>query len=255
MATDARGGQLADRRNRRVVSLVPSLTETLFDLGVGDTLVGITDFCIFPPGLELPRVGGTKNPSVEAIRALRPDLVHMNLEENLERHALAIEKFAPVFVSEPKTVSDVVTLIRTLGTLHDAPSGERLANEVQHQRHHPSKFFRFACAIWKQPWMWAGGDTYVSSLIEECGGENVFASDRRYPALELVPAMARKPDLVFLPDEPYLFTVDDAKEVSDAGVRRVAGPFPGHLVTWHGSRTILGLQFVREAVRIAFEER
>src|SRR6476661_3607655 len=105
---------------KRVVSLVPSLTETLFDLGAGDRVVGITDFCIFPPGLELPRVGGTKNPRVEEIRALKPDLVHMNFEENLERHARAIEEFAPVFVSEPKSVDDVRALLTTLGTMHDA---------------------------------------------------------------------------------------------------------------------------------------
>ena len=96
---------------RRVVSLVPSLTETLFDLGAGESVVGITDFCIFPPDLPLPRLGGTKNPRVAEVQALAPDLVHMNLEENLRRHAEAIEAFAPVFVTEPKSVEDVAELI------------------------------------------------------------------------------------------------------------------------------------------------
>src|SRR6185436_6836561 len=103
---------------RRVVSLVPSLTETLFDLGAGDSVVAITDFCIFPPDLERPRVGGTKNPRVAELRALAPDLVHMNLEENLRRHAEAIGAFAAVFVSEPKSVEDVITLIEQLGEIH-----------------------------------------------------------------------------------------------------------------------------------------
>lgn len=84
---------------RRVVSLVPSLTETLFDLGAGDAVVGITDYCIFPETIDCPRVGGTKNPSVARIRDLRPDLVYMNLEENLRRHAEQIEELAPVFVT------------------------------------------------------------------------------------------------------------------------------------------------------------
>src|SRR6476469_9564121 len=106
-------------RPRRVISLVPSLTETLFALGAGDDVVAVTDYCLFPSDLVLPRVGGTKNPSIEAIRSLRPDLVHMNLEENLERHARAIREFAPVFVTEPKTVRDVQKLISTLGDLHD----------------------------------------------------------------------------------------------------------------------------------------
>ncbi|HEX3578098.1 MAG TPA: helical backbone metal receptor, partial [Thermoanaerobaculia bacterium] len=102
----------------RVVSLVPSLTETLFDLGAGDAVVGITDFCIFPEGIDRPRVGGTKNPRIDEIRALLPDLVYMNLEENIERHARMIEEFAPVFVTEPKSVDDVAALIATLGAIH-----------------------------------------------------------------------------------------------------------------------------------------
>src|SRR5712691_12142853 len=120
MIRDARGKTFVlEYPPKRIVSLVPSLTETLFDLGAGDSVVGITDFCIFPENLDRPRVGGTKNPRVDAIRELRPDLVHMNLEENLERHARAIEEFARVFVSEPKNVGDVMTLISTLGEIHD----------------------------------------------------------------------------------------------------------------------------------------
>src|SRR5436189_2271263 len=103
---------------RRVVSLVPSLTETLFDIGAGEAVVGVTDFCIFPPDLDRPRVGGTKNPRVEAIRALAPDLVYVNLEENLPLHAAKIDEFAPVFATEPKSVEDVAALITTLGAIH-----------------------------------------------------------------------------------------------------------------------------------------
>src|SRR2546428_5548350 len=128
MIRDARGKAFEfEYPPKRVVSLVPSLTETLFDLGAGVQVVGITDFCIFPESVDRPRLGGTKNPRVEKIRELRPDLVHMNLEENLERHARAIEEFAPVFVTEPKSVTDVITLIKTLGEIHDR--GER-ANEI-----------------------------------------------------------------------------------------------------------------------------
>ncbi len=103
----------------RVVSLVPSLTETLFDLGAGDSVVGITDYCIFPEDLQLPRVGGTKNPRIDEIRALKPDLVYMNYEENLRKHAEAIGEFARVHVSEPKTVDDVAALIAELGEMHE----------------------------------------------------------------------------------------------------------------------------------------
>ncbi|HSP13253.1 MAG TPA: helical backbone metal receptor [Thermoanaerobaculia bacterium] len=244
MFRDVRGRAFAlEYPPKRVVSLVPSLTETLFDLGAGDAVVGITDFCIFPAQLDRPRVGGTKTPHVEAIRALRPDFVHVNLEENLGRHAAEIETFAPVFVTEPKSVDDVRTLIATLGEIHDrreraAGLIARIDAELSAM---PKRSFTFACAIWKKPWMWCGGDTYVSNLIECAGGQNVFAAEKRYPQHGIGEVEA---DVIFLPDEPYAFTPEDAK-----GLRgHVVGPFPGHLFTWHGSRTILGLRFLRELV-------
>ena len=231
-------------RPERVVSLVPSVTETLFDLGVGETVAGITDFCIFPPGLDRPRVGGTKNPRVGDIRALRPDLVHMNLEENLRRHGEAIEEFAPVFVSEPKSVAGVVDLIGTLGQIHGcaqeaAVMTEELTDALCAM---PKRSFTFACPIWRDPWMWCGGDTYVSNLVACAGGTNVLASHHRYPQLALDEVLALEPDIVFLPDEPYVFTSDDARGIS----ARTIGPFPGHLFTWHGSRTIAGLRWLSE---------
>jgi ABC-type Fe3+-hydroxamate transport system substrate-binding protein len=226
---------------RRVVSLVPSLTETLFDIGAGDAVAGITDFCIFPPNLDRPRVGGTKNPDVEAIRALAPDLVYVNLEENLARHAERISEFAPVFATEPKSVGDVAALISMLGLIHGVDVGrwvDRLKPDPQ------MASFTFLCPIWKKPWMWCGGDTYVSNLISSVGGQNLLGHRERYPAMDLDCALALEPQIVFLPDEPYAFTAEDAALVET----RVVGPFPGHLVTWHGTRTILGLQFLRSEI-------
>ncbi|HEU4888053.1 MAG TPA: helical backbone metal receptor [Thermoanaerobaculia bacterium] len=233
---------------QRVVSLVPSITETLFELGAGDTVVAITDFCIFPPDLTLPRVGGTKNPRVDEIRALIPDLVHMNLEENLRRHGDAIEAFAPVFVSEPKSVDDVEALILQLGEIHDRRvRASELVTSLREERVSLSRrAFTFACPIWKNPWMWCGGDTYVSRLVESAGGVNVLGDRLRYPQVALEDVLALRPDVTFLPDEPYLFTEQDAADIRGS---RPIGPFSGHLFTWHGSRTIEGLRFLREALR------
>lgn len=236
-----------DAPPRRVISLVPSITETLFDLGAGESVVAITDWCIFPEQIALPRVGGTKNPRVDEIRALAPDLVHMNLEENLRRHGEAIEEFAPVFVSEPKSVDDVDALLHDLGELHARrENAARLRAELADERAALRKRpFTFAVPIWKSPWMWCGGDTYVSRLVEETGGTNVLASRERYPAVSLEEVLALQPDIIFLPDEPYAFTSEDA---ADIGGARVIGPFPGHLFTWHGSRTAKGLRFLREVL-------
>jgi ABC-type Fe3+-hydroxamate transport system substrate-binding protein len=225
---------------RRVVSLVPSLTETLFDIGAGGAVAGITNFCIFPANLDRPRLGGTKNPRVEAIRALAPDLVYMNLEENLSRHAAQIAEFAPMFATEPKSVEDVRILIGMLGAIHrvDVSSWMDGLKPVL-----TTRSFTFVCPIWKSPWMWCGGDTYVANLIESVGGTNLLRDRERYPTIELEEVLALAPQIVFLPDEPYAFTAEDATLFENA-----VGPFPGHLVTWHGTRTIRGLEFLRSAL-------
>lgn len=245
---DALGNDVEiERPPRRVVSLVPSVTETLFAIGAGDAVVGITDFCIFPEGLDLPRVGGTKNPRVEQIRELAPDLVHMNLEENLRKHADAIAGFAPLFVTEPKSVDDVDEHLAQLGSLHGCEQrASAFRTELQLVRNEIVKrTFTFVVPIWKDPWMWCGGDTYVSELVASSGGINLLAQRSRYPSIPLDEVLALRPDIVFLPDEPYLFTRDDAAAIRGP---RVIGPFPGHLFTWHGVRTIEGLKFLREAL-------
>lgn len=235
---------------RRVVSLVPSITETLFDLGAGRAIAGVTDWCIFPERIDVPRVGGTKNPRIDAIRAIAPDLVHMNLEENLEKHARAIEEFAPMFVTEPKSPRDVVALIAQLGEIHAvaAAAAKAIAELELELALPPLPAFSFAVPIWKAPWMWCGGDTYVSALVEALGGTNVLHGHARYPAMELTDVAALAPDVVLLPDEPYAFTAADAAALGESVAARVVGPFPGHLATWHGTRTLLGLRYLRVAL-------
>ena len=243
----------------RVVSLVPSLTETLFALGAGDDVVGITDFCIFPPGIDRPRVGGTKNPSIARIRELRPDIVYMNIEENLKRHADEIATFTRVIATEPKTISDVANLITMLGSIHGCEEKAAELNALLTGNWQPATRFTFAVPIWKRPWMWCGGDTYVSNLVESAGGHNVLGERERYPAIDLAEVLALEPDLVFLPDEPYAFTEEDAIAcggglqpahggLKAAATLRVIGPFPGHLFTWHGVRTIEGLRFLNRTL-------
>lgn len=235
----------------RVVSLVPSLTETLFDLGAGDAVIGVTDFCVFPEAAAARAiVGGTKTPDLALIRELRPDLVHMNLEENLERHASAIEEFAPVFVSEPKSVDDVISLLLALGAIHRrATQAELWAAQIEGELSEmEGEPFTFACPIWKNPWMWCGGDTYVSNLVATAGGLSILHERARYPSIEAESVLAMGPNVIFLPDEPYAFTEEDAAELRARSRSRVIGPFPGHLFTWHGTRTIEGLRFLRRAL-------
>ena len=230
-----------------MVSLVPSLTETLFDIGAGDTVVGATNFCIFPD-MKIPRIGGTKNPRIAEIRELKPDLVYVNIEENLSKHAEAIREFAPVVATHPKTVHDVVGLIRMLGMIHSREEkADRIADEIE-EVSTANGSFTFAVPIWKDPWMWCGGDTYVSDLVTTVGGTNVLESEKRYPSHSDEDVLGLDPDIIFLPDEPFVFTDTDADSFLDAGATIVIGPFPGHLFTWHGSRTLLGLRFLHEVL-------
>ena len=233
----------------RVVSLVPSITETLFALGAGDSVVGITDFCIFPPGLALPRVGGTKNPDIPEIRDLAPDVVYMNREENLKRHADAIGAFARVVATEPKTIDDVIDLVRMLGQAHERTAqAETMVREIEEARRTAAtgRPFSFLVPIWKDPWMWCGGDTYVSNLVGTAGGRNLLGHQKRYPEMDLECALALQPDVIFLPDEPFPFTASDAAAIEGP---RTVGPFPGHLFTWHGARTRDGLLFLSSVMR------
>ncbi|HEU5163480.1 MAG TPA: helical backbone metal receptor, partial [Thermoanaerobaculia bacterium] len=216
----------------RVVSLVPSLTETLFDIGAGASVAGVTDFCLFPESAvaALPRLGGTKNPRACAIRALDPNLVYVNIEENLARDAEEVAKFAPVFATEPKTVAGVVDLLGDLGRIHGREQAaaewqERIAREIELARA-SRRSFSFACPIWKNPWMWCGGDTYVSDLVATAGGTNVLASAARYPKASLEDVLALAPEVIFLPDEPYLFSDSDVADLRRDFKGRVIGPFP-----------------------------
>jgi iron complex transport system substrate-binding protein len=232
---------------RRVVSLVPSLTETLFELGAGEQVVGITDFCIFPRGLDRTRVGGTKTPSVARIRQLAPDIVYVNLEENLKRHADEIAAFAPVFSTEPKSVDDVAALISLLGSIHRSAKRAIELVALLAANRQPLAAFNFVVPIWKKPWMWCGGDTYVSNLVASVGGRNLLGDRTRYPSIDVQDATALRPDVIFLPDEPYRFTEGDAEAIREMSAARIIGPFPGHLFTWHGTRTIEGLRFLQRS--------
>ncbi|HEX9406269.1 MAG TPA: helical backbone metal receptor, partial [Thermoanaerobaculia bacterium] len=169
---------------------------------------------------------------------------YVNIEENLKKHAEEIAKFARVVATEPKTIDDVAKLIAELGTTHGCETKAAEYIQLLTANCEPRTAFTFVVPIWKKPWMWCGGDTYVSNLVESVGGRNLLRDCARYPRLELEDILGLKADIVFLPDEPYAFTEADAAAI-DA---RVIGPFPGHLFTWHGVRTIEGLRFLRRVL-------
>jgi ABC-type Fe3+-hydroxamate transport system substrate-binding protein len=235
---------------RRIVSLVPSLTESLFVLGMGSRVVGVTDWCIHPEEAVagLPKVGGTKNPSLSRVLELEPDLVIANQEENRERDVTRLRAAGvEVWVTYPRTVADAVTLLRELALSAPSAVAGPIVAEVEgafaaaRARPHPVRP-RVFCPIWKRPWMAVGADTYAHDLLTLCGGANVFADrdERRYPIVDEAEIVAARPDVVLLPDEPYAFGAPDVEELAAMSIPAAANGrihcLDGTWVSWYGPR-------------------
>jgi ABC-type Fe3+-hydroxamate transport system substrate-binding protein len=261
---------------QRLVSLVPSITETLFSFGWGPQVVGITEYCTEPAAgvATKTRIGGTKNPHIPQVLALQPQLVFAVAEEN-RRHD--VEQLAaagiPVYVFEPRTVRDGIDLLWRIADLLncgqevipliteiEAVYSETLAAVAARRR------VRVFCPIWKTPYMTINADTYVHDALWVCGGDNIFAPrqrrfplgadlgqqpertsdreaerDRRYPRVTLEEMAALQPEVILLPDEPYAFSARDMADFMPfANVPAVRDRrihlIDGKLVSWYGPR-------------------
>lgn len=228
---------------RRIVSLVPSQTELLFDIGAGDRVVGVTDFCTEPR--EMPahvvRIGGTKRFLLERIEALAPDLVIGNHEENYREGIEALAARFPVWMSDILTLDDALAMIRAVGELVEKrPRADTLADRIAaaFAAMPPGERIPVVYLIWRKPWMAAGKSTFIHEMLLQGGFENVFADCARYPECTLSEIRERAPKAVLLSSEPFPFGEEHQREVEDAlpGVKvlRVdAMPF-----SWYGSRLL-----------------
>ncbi|WP_183097580.1 helical backbone metal receptor [Nocardioides pelophilus] len=218
----------------RVVSLVPSITEALAT-DRPEALVGATDWCTHPSDLDVPRVRGTKNPDLAAVRALAPDLVVANKEENRELDVRRLrEAGVRVWVTDIETVPQALdSLERLYEVALGWPRPEWLGRaRALWDGPPPAVTQRVAVAIWRDPWMVVGARTFTGDLVRRLGWENAFAgSVERYPKVDLADLDRDDLDLVLLPDEPYLFTAEDGPE---AFARTPTRLVPGRLLTWYG---------------------
>jgi ABC-type Fe3+-hydroxamate transport system substrate-binding protein len=221
---------------RRVVSLVPSLTESVAVSAPG-LLVGATNWCSHPADLDVARIGGTKNPDVPAIVALAPDVVLANEEENrpADLEALRAAGLA-VWVTRIRTVPEALTSLHRMLTIAcglDSPTWLAAARAAWVDGS-PRTIDRglAVIAIWRRPWMVVGRDTFTGDVLARLGVRNMFAEhEERYPKIALERLVATEPDLVVLPDEPYLFTAQDGPEAFP-GIP--AALVSGRLLTWYG---------------------
>lgn len=243
----------------RIVSLVPSLTETLCDLGLEDDIVGVTRWCVRPEHLRAEKtvVGGTKNPDVARILDLAPDLVVMDRDENRREHAEALAaRGVRLFVTDVRAVEDVAPAVRRLGEATGRKAeATRLAHQVEDAMRgvkdsvFAEREVSLLVPVWKEPWIAPNRDTYLGSVVAWGGGRNVFAAAReRWPKFDPA-ALPEKPDGVLLPTEPYRFTKNDVEAFVRAGYRPgTVNLVNGQEATWFGSRTVTGLRSVERVI-------
>ncbi|MBV9846981.1 MAG: cobalamin-binding protein [Kutzneria sp.] len=221
-------------RVRRVVSLVPSLTEAIAASERG-LLVGATQWCTHPGDLDVVRVRGTKNPDVRRIVELAPDLVVANKEENRELDVRRLtEAGIAVWVT---VVEDVEGALRSLDRLFTAALRAAVPDWLVSARRQlsgpvPEPSRCAVVCVWRDPWMVVGGRTFATDLLARAGVGNIYrAHPDRYPTVALADLRAARPDLVILPDEPYVFTADDGPEAFPGQAVRLVS---GRMLTWYG---------------------
>ncbi|HYD21386.1 MAG TPA: helical backbone metal receptor [Flavipsychrobacter sp.] len=227
---------------KRIVSIVPSQTELLFDLGLDEEVMGITKFCVHPESWfrNKTRVGGTKQLHIDKIRELQPDLIIANKEENTQGQVEELAKEFPVWISDIQTVAEGRQMIAAVGELTGKQQeAQQIIKEIEsnfatlRQAAEPK---RVAYFIWREPWMSVGHDTFISNMIETIGWANVFADRGRYPEISAEHLLAVKPEMVLLSSEPFPFKEKHIEEVKavlpDAEVLLV----DGEMFSWYGSR-------------------
>ncbi len=263
---DARGKEIClPPRPERIISFICSVTETLFELGLGDRVLGRTNYCIRPaPAVEeVQKIGGPKDPDNELIISMKPDLVIANIEENEKNDIDILENSGiPVYVNYPKTVIESREMIRILGeitgtedkaeNIYEKAGREitAISEKVQMMSEKP----RIVYLIWRKPYMTINHDTYINDIIEFCGGINQFAdSGLRYPVISMEDIIDKKPDIIFFPSEPFPFKKKHTEEFYENnqipsatlnGLRLV----DGEMFSWYGYRMIMGLRYTFEAI-------
>lgn len=225
----------------RIVSLVPSLTELLYDLSAGDQVIGITKFCVHPADWKKEKtiIGGTKNPHIQAIIDLKPDLLIVSKEENRKEDIDQLASHMPIYVSDINKMSDNIQVIEQLGILlNREKEATKLSFHIQEQIQMLKPLKKEATAfycIWKDPYMFAGTDTFIHEMMAIAGFQNVV-SDNRYPELSFDELVEMQPDFMLLSSEPYPFKQSHVEALQKEMPHTKVLLVDGEMFSWYGSR-------------------
>ena len=244
----------SSRTYSSIVSVVPSLTELLYDLGLDKEVKGITKFCVHPREwyAEKPRIGGTKTLDIEKIKTLHPDLIIANKEENTKEQIEELALSLDVLVTDVDSLSSALQMIKNIGCLtgkkHEA---YRIVENIE------QKFFllqkKVSCYpklnaayfIWKKPYMIAGGDTFINDMMSSCNFENIFANEARYPEVtnEMLQHKKNICQLVLLSSEPYPFCEKHIPEFQSIFLHAKVILADGEMFSWYGSRLLAAVDY------------
>jgi ABC-type Fe3+-hydroxamate transport system substrate-binding protein len=229
---------------QRIISLVPSQTELLFDLGLKDQVIGITKFCIHPDEWfrSKTRIGGTKQINRDAIIQLQPDLIIANKEENVKDQIEEMEKLFPVWISDVNNINDAGEMIEQVGLITNKhQQANEIINKIKKKFAHlpaPDSRRRTAYLIWQKPYMTVGVDTFIHSMLEAAGFTNIFASEKRYPEVTIKELQTQNCELLLLSSEPFPFKQKHIdilqKQLPNTKILLV----DGELFSWYGSRML-----------------
>jgi ABC-type Fe3+-hydroxamate transport system substrate-binding protein len=228
---------------KRIISLVPSQTELLFDLGLDKEVVGITKFCIYPQTwfATKDKVGGTKNLNLSKITNLEPDLIIANKEENTKEQIQFLQKLYPVYTTNISSLDESIKMIRDVGEVTNKEDCAKLIitniqREFKRLESIKTKAYSTLYLIWKEPFMSINQKTFINDMMKRCGFENVISENIDYPTLTISQISELEPELIFLSSEPYPFKEKHIEEIQnickDSKIMLVNGEY----FSWYGSR-------------------
>jgi len=243
---------------KRIISLVPSQTELLFDLGLSHEVAGITKFCVHPRQWfeQKPRVGGTKTVKMEIVHSLQPDLIIANKEENTKEQIEKLTTRYPVWISDVNDLETALQMIISVGKITNKyPQATEIANKIKNdftsfalQLKTTNDKPRVAYLIWKDPYMAVGGDTFIHSMLEACGFKNVFEHFHRYPTVSITELQNASCQWILLSSEPYPFSqkIMEALQVQLPGTKIIL--VDGEMFSWYGSRLVHAVSYLQKLV-------
>ncbi len=237
---------------KRIISLVPSQTELLFYLGLDETVVGITKFCVHPEvkSRKKVKIGGTKNLNFEKITSLQPDLIIGNKEENEKTQIEQLAQQFPVWMSDIKKLEDAFEMIEQIGEITDrATPAAQLSHQlkklfstfIESSKSFPEK--SVAYLIWRKPFMVAADQTFINEMLKIAGFKNVFDHLQRYPSITLEELAKAAPEIILLSSEPYPFKEKHIAEIQEYCPQQMVKLVDGELFSWYGNRLMHAIRY------------